>query len=168
MVYLGAILLFIASLVQSVILPQVVPLSARPHFVVLLVLAVCLAESLHEAVMWAFIGGLMLDLMSGPAFPLGANALILIMVALVASLGQSDPFHNLPFVPLVTAFLGTLFYHIMTMLLGLALGHPAAFLDNILRVALPGAVLNAILMPLAYSSLLWLSERTGRRVRVEW
>lgn len=168
MVYIGAILLFIASLVQSVVLPQAVPISARPHFVVLLVVAVCLAESLYAAVIWGFMGGLMLDLMSGPAFPIGTNALILVLIALIASLGQADPFHNLLLVPLFTAFACTIFYHILMMGLSAALGHQVAFIDNILRVALPSAILNAILLPVAYSAMLWLSERAGRRVRVEW
>lgn len=168
MVYIGAVILFIASLVQAVVLPQAVPISARPHFVVLLVVAVCLAESLYESVIWAFMGGLMLDLMSGPAVPLGTNALILVLLALLASLGQADPFHNLLLVPLVTAFAATLFYHILMMGVTIVLGHNVALLDNILRVALPGAILNAILMPVAYSAILWMSERVGRRVRVEW
>lgn len=135
---------------------------------VLLVVAVCIAESLYEAVIWGFIGGLMLDLLSGPAFPIGTNALILVLLALLASMGQADPFHNLLLVPLVTVFIATVFYHILMMGVSLALGHDVALLDNMLRVALPGAVLNAILMPVAYSAILWLSERVGRRVRVEW
>ncbi len=168
MVYVGAVLLFIAALVQSVVLPQAVPVSARPHFVVLLVVAICLVESLYDATMWAFMGGLMLDLMNGPVYPVGSNALILVLVALLASLGQANPFHNLLFVPLVTVFAATLFYHLMTMGLSVALGHHVPLLDNLLRLAVPSAILNAILMPVAYSSILWLSERFGRRVRVEW
>ncbi|HYP41332.1 MAG TPA: rod shape-determining protein MreD [Chloroflexia bacterium] len=169
MVYIGAIFLFIASLVQAVVMPQSLPVSARPHFVVLLVVAVCLAESLYDATMWAFVGGIMLDLMNGPIYPLGSNALILLLIALLASLGQANPFHNLIFVPLVTVFAATIFYYLMTMGLLFALGHhEVAFVDNMLRVALPGALLNAILMPVAYSAMLWLSERVGRRVRVEW
>ncbi|HET6261625.1 MAG TPA: hypothetical protein VFG99_05230, partial [Chloroflexia bacterium] len=96
------------------------------------------------------------------------NALILVLLALLASMGQADPFHNLLLVPLVTVFTATVFYHVLMMGVSLALGHSVALLDNMLRVALPGAVLNAILMPVAYSAMLWLSERVGRRVRVEW
>ena len=89
-------------------------------------------------------------------------------MALLASLGQADPFRDQVFVPLATVFIATLFYHIMIMLLAFVLGQEVPFLDNLLRVALPSAVLNTILMPVAYSSMLWLSERIGRRVRVEW
>lgn len=168
MVYIGALILFLTCLVQAVVLPQAVPIAARPQFVVLLVVAICLVESLYDATIWAFVGGLMLDLMSGPAFPIGSNALILVLVALLASLGQADPFRNLLVVPLITVFGATVFYYVMTMALNLALGHHVALLDNMLRVAIPSAILNAILMPVAYSSMLWLSERMGRRVRVEW
>jgi hypothetical protein len=48
--YIGAPILFIAAVLQAVVLPQVVPLQARPHLLVLLVVAVCLAESLYDAV----------------------------------------------------------------------------------------------------------------------
>ncbi len=168
MVYLGAIILFIAGLIQSVVLPQVLPISARPHLVVLLVVAVCLAESLYDAVLWGFIGGLTLDLMGGAVLPLGSNALLLVLIALLASLGQANPFHSLLFVPLVTIFAATFFYHIMIMALSVALGNGVAFVDNLWRVALPSAALNTALMPVAYSSLLWMSERIGRRVKVEW
>ena len=60
MIYIGAFLLFVAGLVQSVVLPQAVPVQARPQFVVLLVISVCLVESLYDAAFWAFIGGMML------------------------------------------------------------------------------------------------------------
>lgn len=168
MLYVGAVILFIVSLVQSVVLPQAVPLAARPQLIVMLVVAVCLVEGLHDAIIWGFIGGLLLDLMSGPTLPLGSNALILVLVALLASLGQADPFHDQVFVPLATVFICTIFYNVMLMLLAFALGQNVPFLDNLLRVALPSAVLNTILMPVAYSAMLWLSERIGRRVRVEW
>ena len=169
MIYIGAIFLFIASLVQAVVLPQAAPISARPHFVVLLVVAVCLVEGLYEASMWGFVGGVLLDLMNGPAYPIGSHALLLVLVALFASLGQANPFHNLLLVPLTTVFFATIFYYVMNMTLLMALGHgQVAFVDTLLRVALPGAVLNAILMPVVYSIMLWLSEKIGRRVRVEW
>ena len=168
MVYLGAIILFISGLIQSVVLPQVLPISARPHLVVLLVVAVCLAESLYDAVIWGFVGGLALDLMGGAVLPLGSNALLLVLIALLASLGQANPFHSLLFVPLITVFAATFFYYIMVMVLSAAVGNQVAFVDNLWRVALPSAALNTVLMPVVYSSLLWLSEKIGRRVKVEW
>ncbi len=168
MVYIGTILLFLSALVQSVILPKVVPLAAMPHLVLLLVVAICLVESLHDAIIWGFVGGLILDLMTSPALPLGSNALLLVLVALLASLGQADPFRTLVVVPLATVFGATIFYNIMLMLLHLISGESVPFFDNFLRVALPAAIMNAILMPVAYSAMLWLSERIGRRMRVEW
>jgi hypothetical protein len=89
-------------------------------------------------------------------------------VALLASLGRVSPFRNRLILPLAMAFGGTLFYIMMTMALRFALGLDVAFLDNLLWVALPSAILNTILMPVVYSSLLWLSLKVGRRVQVEW
>jgi rod shape-determining protein MreD len=168
MTYIGAIILFVFSLVQSVVLPASVPVSARPQLVVLLVIGVCLVESLYDGALWGFIGGLMLDLMNAPLLPVGSNALILVLVALLASMGRANPFHNRLVLPLVIAFAGTLFYFTMTLALSFALGKSVAFLENMALVALPSAVLNAILMPVAYSGLLWLSLRAGQRVPVEW
>jgi rod shape-determining protein MreD len=168
MIYIGIPIMFIASILQAVVLPQVLPLQARPQLLVLLVVAVCLAESLYDAVIWAFMGGLMLDLMSGPALPVGSNALLLVLVALLASLGQANPFQSRVFIPLLTAFATTIFYQILLMALSTALGNNVAIIDNLWRMVLPSAILNAILMPVAYSAMLWLSERVGRRVPVEW
>src|SRR5436853_6591592 len=103
MTYIGSILLFFASLVQVVVLPQTVPVSARPQFVVLLVMAVCLVESLYDAAIWGFVGGLMLDLMNSPVYPPGSNALILVLVALLASMGRANPFRNRLVLPLAIA-----------------------------------------------------------------
>jgi rod shape-determining protein MreD len=168
MSYIGAPILFIAAILQAVVLPQVLPLQARPQVLVLLVVAVCLAESLYDAVIWGFMGGLMLDLMSGPALPIGSNALLLVLVALLASLGQANPFQSRVFVPLITGFATTVFYHILLMALSTALGNNLALIDNIWRMVIPSAVMNAILIPVAYSTILWLSEKVGRRVPVEW
>jgi rod shape-determining protein MreD len=168
MVYIGVLLLFFSALVQSVILPKVVPLAAMPHLVLLLVVAVCLVESLHDAIIWGFIGGLILDVMTAPALPIGSNALLLVLVALLASLGQADPFRTLVIVPLATVFAATVFYDVMLMVLHFISGHSVPFFDNFLRVVIPAAILNTILMPVAYSAMLWLSERIGRRMRVEW
>src|SRR5436305_7938911 len=120
MTYIGFILLFFASLVQVVVLPQTVPVSARPQIVVLLVIAVCLVESLYDAAIWGFMGGLMLDLMNAPLFPVGSNALILVLVALLASMGSASPFHNRLILPLIVAFARTLFYIMMTTALSFA------------------------------------------------
>jgi len=168
MPYVGAILLFIAGLLQTVVLPQTVPVQARPQFVVLLVIAVCLVEGLYDAAIWGFVGGIMLDLMTSPMYPLGSNALMLVLVALLASMARANPFHNRLVLPLVAAFFGTLFYIMMSMALQFALGKEVAFVDNFIWVAVPSAILNTILMPVAYSGLLWLSLRIGRGVRVEW
>src|SRR3954452_20812663 len=126
MTYIGALLLFIASLLQTVVLPQAVPLQARPQFVVLLVIAVCLVESLYDAAIWAFVGGLMLDLMTSPMYPLGSNALMLVLVALLVSMARANPFHNRLVLPLAAAFVGTLFYIMMSMALSFALGREVA------------------------------------------
>jgi rod shape-determining protein MreD len=166
--YIGAPILFIAAVLQAVVLPQVVPLQARPHLLVLLVVAVCLAESLYDAVIWGFMGGLLLDLMSGPVLPLGSNSLLLVLVALLSSLGQANPFQSRVFVPLVTAFGATIFYNLLWMALATALGNTVAWVDNMWRMVIPSAALNAILVPVAYTAILWLSERVGRRVQVEW
>jgi rod shape-determining protein MreD len=113
-------------------------------------------------------GGLLLDLMSGPVLPLGSNSLLLVLVALLSSLGQANPFQSRVFVPLVTAFGATIFYNLLWMALATALGNTVAWVDNMWRMVIPSAALNAILVPVAYTAILWLSERVGRRVQVEW
>jgi rod shape-determining protein MreD len=166
----GVALVILAGLVQTSVLPVLLPpvlhLDVRPDLVVLLVVAMALAGSVREAAVWAFVGGLFLDVLA--ALPLGTNALCLVLVTMLAALGARNPFRAHLVMPLVLAFLSTVFYYILLLAVRSLLGQHFSWLSALQAVALPAALFNTALMPLVYSFLLWLTNRFTPQLPEEW
>ncbi len=107
----GVGLVWLAALLQATVLPVILPQLLRPDLVVLLVVAMAIAGSLREAALWAFAGGLFLDMLS--TLPLGTNALCLLLTAVLAGLATLIPFRAQLVMPLGMAFLGTGSYDLL-------------------------------------------------------
>ena len=170
MTLLGLILLALATLIQAQVLPIVLPhlgADLRPDLLVLLVVAVTLVEGVQEGIIWGFAGGLLLDLFS-PATRLGTNALALVLVALLASFGLAIPLKASAIMPLVMVFFGTLFYFVVLMGIRTLTGVPMDWGMSLVRLALPAAAINVLLMPFCYTLLGWFADRLRPRLPDEW
>ncbi|HUS18002.1 MAG TPA: rod shape-determining protein MreD [Chloroflexia bacterium] len=166
----GLVLVFLAGLLQTsvlpILLPQVGHLDVRPDLLVLLIVAVTLAGSLRDAAIWAVAGGLFLDLLG--ALPLGTSAFCLLLVAMLAYFGTSNPFRAHLVMPLVMVFCCTILYYLVLMSLRTLFGQHFAWLNALGGVVLPTALFNMALMPLVYSGILVLTERFAPRLPQEW
>lgn len=154
------IVLVLVAFVQSAAMPRVPLLGVRPDLVFLGVVAWTVVRGLREGAIGAFVGGMALDLLS-PGW-LGSHALALLLV--VAAVGAMvAPLHrgNLLF-PAAAAFLGTIAYHLVLMVLTGVPWHP----ESVVRVVLPLALVHAALMPLAYALSEWLDRRIRPRIRI--
>jgi rod shape-determining protein MreD len=126
----------------------------------LFVLLWAVVRGVDEGAVWGFIGGLIVDLLSGG--PLGVTALSLMTVAVLASQawGRGIGSPTMRLVPL--AFAAGLTYHLV-MLTALAwTGHPVDWGRVILQVAGPSALLNAVLAPFVQLPLNWMERRLRR------
>jgi rod shape-determining protein MreD len=82
----GIPLLILAAVLQASVLSLLFPLGGGPDLVLLLVVAWAFNAELRSSVLWAFIGGLLLDLLS--AAPLGTSSLGLVIIAVpIAGVG---------------------------------------------------------------------------------
>jgi rod shape-determining protein MreD len=106
--YLMIPLLLAGALVQSTALARLEISSVKPDLVLLLVLMGALVYGSRTAVVWAFGGGLALDVFSGG--PMGSSSLALMAAALVAGIGHRILSRFNIFVPMTAAVLGTLVY----------------------------------------------------------
>jgi rod shape-determining protein MreD len=170
MMLLGLVLLLVATLIQAQVLPAVLPhlaIDLRPDLLVLLVVAITLVEGVREGIIWGFCGGLLLDLFS-PTTPLGTNALCLVLVALLASLGLSIPVRVSAIMPLIMVFLGTLFYFVLLMTIRTLFGVGLDWGMSLVRLALPAAAINVVLMPVVYTVLSWFADRLRPKLPEEW
>lgn len=158
MVYVLMILLVLLALLQATIVPAIPYVDIRPDLVLLLVLAWTMVRGTGEGAAGALVGGLALDVFS--PLPLGTHALA--MLAVIAPVGLlGAPFYrgNLAF-PIGGAFLATVLYNVLLLVLLRILGQDVLWGGLLWRVVLPMALIEATSMPLVY----WALDRIDRRV----
>jgi rod shape-determining protein MreD len=158
--YLAVPLLLTIALLQTTALPALKILGVKPELMLLVVLAWSLLRGTEEGLMWAFVGGLMLDLFSGG--PLGASALALVVVSFLSGLTEGSVARTSFVLPIGAALAGTLLYQGLFLLVVRLTRGPVPWADSLFRTALPSLAVNVLLMPLIFQALAWLDRRTGR------
>ena len=151
----------IVALLQSVLFSRIDLLGARPDLMFLLVLTWAAVRNVDEGLVWAFIGGLLIDLRSGG--PLGATALALIVVGFLAGRSWGQGLGSRVVELLLVALVGGLLYHLIVLFAMAAVGHTVYWSYSLLRIAIPSVLLNTVLTPFVQQPVAWL----GRRLRRE-
>lgn len=141
-------------------MPRVIILGVKPELMLMVIASWSLLRGTKEGLVWAFIGGICLDLFSGVSF--GTMTIALLTVSFIAGLGESSVFRTPIVLPLVVALITTPVYDLVILVILALTGHPVVWLDSLTRIVLPSAVVNALLMPLIFWPLQWLHRKTGR------
>ena len=154
--FLSFLILAVSATLQASLVPQIRLLSGGPDFVFLLVMVWAMSRSLEESVVWAFAGGIMLDLLSYN--PTGTSVLgMLILVFLIHNLGEQV--YRIGFVILVGLVLvGTLFQHLVIMMILTISGFPVDWITGLTYVVMPTIVYNLIFI----WPILWFVRRFER------
>ncbi|OQY20181.1 MAG: rod shape-determining protein MreD [Anaerolineaceae bacterium 4572_32.1] len=159
--YLLLPLLLSVALLQATALPELKILGVKPELMLLLVLAWSLLRSSEEGLLWAFVGGMMLDLFSGG--PFGTSTLGLLVVSFFAGLVEASTIRASLLLPMIAALLGTLLYQGLFLLIIQVTRGNVPWVDSLLQVTLPSLAVNALLMPLVFQIAVWLDRRVGRQ-----
>jgi rod shape-determining protein MreD len=101
-------LVLTAGLLQSTTVTRIKIYGVKPDLVLLLVVIGTLVYGSRSGLLWAFIGGLALDIFSGG--PMGASSLALMAAVLVAGFGHRTLSRYNLLVPIGAMALGTLVY----------------------------------------------------------
>ena len=148
--------LAVAALLQSTTANRLAIVGVKPDLVLLIVLIGTLVYGLRPGLVWAFIGGLFLDIFSGG--PMGSSSLALMAATLVAGLGHRTLSRYNLMVPVGVVIAGTLVYSLvyigilygldaLSNLTGLiAFRHPVPIWATFQYVIAPSMLYNAILM----------------------
>lgn len=147
-------------IVQTTIVPRLAIWGVFADLPLLVVVSWSLVRGRREGMIWGFIAGLMVDLLSGA--PFGAATLALTAVGFLSGLGEATVFGARMVLPLITMFLATILYHLLFLVVVRISGHPVAWLDSLVRLVLPTAVLNTALTPVVFLIMRWLYTRFGR------
>jgi rod shape-determining protein MreD len=158
---LFGLLLVVAALLQTALLPRWQILAVTPGLVVVLLFAWSAYRGVAEGLAWVFVAGLLLDVLGLDR--LGANAIALLPVALLGGLSRGRFFQSALVFPMVLAMAATFLY--VGVLLGLRglLGEGGDASQVFGRVTLLQALLNALLVPPVFGILGWLQRMEPER-----
>lgn len=163
--YIVVPLLVVVAILQTTLVPQLTVWGASANLPLLIVVSWSLLRGSREGVIWGFIAGLAVDVLSGA--PFGAATLPMIAVGLLAGLGHATVFRAHIALPLVVMFVTTVIYDLLFLLIVRLSGYPVAWLDSLFRLILPSALVNTMLMPIVFVLLRWLNMRFGH-AEMEW
>ena len=164
-IYLVVPVLVVIALVQATVMPHVAVWGIFPDLPVLLVSSWGLLRGQGEGAVWGFIAGAALDLLSGA--PFGAATLALIAVGATAGLAKGSALQAHVALPLLTVFLASILYDLVFLFVLRVAGDTVVWVDSFVRIILPSAVLNAVLIPPVLGLMRWLDNRYLRE-EMEW
>ena len=164
-IYLVVPLLVIVAILQSTIVSHFRIWGVFVDLPLLVVVSWSLLRGSREGLVWGFIAGLTVDLFS--VAPFGAATLGMMAAGFLSGLGKSAVFGSQIILPLITVLLVTIVYDILFLLVVWISGYPVSWLDGLLHLILPSAVLNTVLMPVVFVIMRWLNTRFGR-AEMEW
>ncbi len=157
-------LLVLVAIIQITLLPLVPVFGYKPDLALTVVVAQGLVGMPGTAAPWGFIVGVFLDLGSG--LPFGIHTLVLTLIGLMMDLGQAIFFRGNVVAPPIAMILATFAYNILILAILVLFNQPIDWGDYVLRVILPVAILNTLVLPLVYFPLQWLRRRTRPQLEV--
>ena len=138
---------------------------AQPHLVLVLGVVVTIALGLEAGLVWAFVGGLALDVLAQR--PLGSTAFALLLCVAAASILARSFARLRPIVPIGAVFILSLGYSMILFVTFGALGAPLPVRTHVATV-LPGAIYDAVLAILIGPLVIAVHDRRVEQERVDW
>ena len=162
---LAAVGATVTALLELTVGPYLRIGTAQPHLVLVIGIVVTVAVGLEPGLVWAFVGGLVLDVLAER--PLGSTAF-----ALLLCMGATDVLGHLlvrvrPVVPIVATLLLSLFYSMILYVAFNALRTPIPVGDPI-SLLLPGAAYDTLLAALIGPLAISIHDRRVEAERVDW
>lgn len=137
-----------------------------PSIVLLAVVNWGILRGTDEGMLWAFLGGLCLDVFS--SWPFGTNTVALVVVASVVSLGEGTFMRTHAVVPLATVFAATILYYAVALFILASTQHGVDWIAAVRGTVLPVALYNSALNIAGFR----LTQRLERRIypmpRAHW
>ena len=164
-IYLVVPLLLAAAILQTCLAPHLAIMGVFPALPLLLVVNWSLVQGAREGIVWGFVAGAAMDLLSGA--PFGAATLSLMVAGLLSGLASATAVRAQFVLPSVTVFLATLAFDLIFLSVVQVAGQPVDWGGTLLRIALPSALFNAILTP----PFFWMARTLDRwitRREMEW
>ena len=156
-----------AALLESSVLPELTIAGAKPDVVLVMAIVAAMLVGSDEGLVWAFLGGLMLDLILSSERPVGAATFALLVTTGIAIAAARVAGHNRRLVAVLLAFALTFVYQGLTLIVlsattGLATSAASPQLFAIT------ALLNLALAFVVATLVRWYLIRYAPAERAEW
>lgn len=161
----GALLMLACVLLQVTWASRLEISGAFPNLVLLAVLALTWTAGVRAGLVWACVGGLMLDL-TAPG-PLGPHALALLAGAYVTGFWARNLDRESPLHPAVAAAVSTVLYSLILVAADGVLGLPVPPVRLAFELTIAASAYNSLLMPLALLPLRKLQALTPTRPQTQ-
>jgi len=158
----------LAALLEVTVLPEVPIAGATADLVLVVAVTSTLMLSIHDGLIAAFTGGLLVDMLV-PQRPLGAATLsLLLVVGIAAAVARvAGPARRWLAVGL-TVVLTPVLHVVMSLVLVLAEGTPLPFGTDFFTAMLVAAFMNGVLAFLLTGVFAALQRRFGATERLDW
>ena len=154
-----------AALIELTVVPYLRVGDAYPHLVLVLGVIWTVASGIEGGLVWAFVGGLVLDVLAQR--PIGSTAFALLVAAggAAAIAGFLSRFR--PLAPIVAVAILSLVYSMTLFVLLGALRTPAPAPDPVATL-LPGVVYDAVVAVVFGPLIVAIHDRAVETERVDW
>ena len=139
--------------------------TAQPHLVLVLGIVVTVAIGLEAGLVWAFVGGLVLDVLAQR--PLGSTSFALLLCVGATAVLARFLVRVRPIVPILATLLLSLLYSMILFVALNALRTPIPIADPI-GVLIPGAVYDVMLAALIGPLAISIHDRRIETERLDW
>ena len=157
----------IAALLDASVAPFVMPFGQRPDFLLVTTLAVTVTIGSEAGFVWAFAGGLALDMLLAPGRPMGSTIIALLLAAGIAAVAARVAGRNHVATTVILTFPLALLYRLALGVLISAVagaGGPTSLLGGGLLLAVVDTIL---VVPIALLGR-WAWARWAEHDRIEW
>lgn len=162
---LAAVGATLMALVELTVGPYLRVETAQPHLVLVVGIVVTVAVGLEAGLVWAFVGGLALDVMAQR--PLGSTSFALLLCVGATSVLARFLVRLRPVVPILATLLLSLAYSMILFVALNALRTPIPVADPI-EILLPGVVYDTVLAALIGPLAISIHDRRVETERVDW
>ena len=162
---LAAVGATVTALLELTVGPYLRVGTAEPHLVLVLGIVVTVAIGLEAGLVWAFVGGLVLDVITQR--PLGSSSFALLLCVAATSVLASVLVRIRPVVPIIATLLLSAVYSMIHFVALNALVAPIPVNDPIALI-LPGVVYDTILAALIGPLVISIHDRRTDVERLDW
>ncbi|MGH2448427.1 MAG: rod shape-determining protein MreD [Chloroflexota bacterium] len=159
-------LLPLLAVLQGSLVPHLAPWGALPSIVLIVAVDWGILRGADQGMLWGLYGGLCLDVFSG--WPFGTSAVALVVVTSLVSLGSGTFMRTHTLVPIVTVFAATFLYYLIVLFILESVHEPVGWTAMLRDVALPAAIVNAIINIPAFHLMQKLERRLYPAQRASW